>query len=157
MMDVQQGPITYEGYLRSVPCHRCNVINFRRPSRICDKCAMPYHIKCVDLTKRLSRELRSWICATCRNHNNNNEGINADDLPVIDDEAIVAQLPQLIGNWKQHIKVLQRVPKGARVAAAESYCKLVDNVGEGNGLFAWARLFGFAYSALAGWTRPKDG
>ena len=101
------------------------------------------------MTKRLSRELRRWVCPTCRNDaNNNDRGVGADDAQAIDEDEIAAQLPQLIGKWKANIKVLQRVPKGARVNAAEAYCKLVDDVVEGNSIFAWGRLFGFAYSAL---------
>ena len=73
---------------------------------------------------------------------------HANDAAVIQEDEIANQLPEMIGNWKAHIKVLQRVPKGARVAAAEAYCKLVDNVVDRNGIFTWAKLFGFAYVAL---------
>ena len=44
--------------------------------------------------------------------------------------------------------MLPRVPKGARVAVAEGYCTILDQVIETNSTFSWARLFGFAYSAL---------
>ena len=96
--DDAYGPLTSDAYARTVPCGTCNTINTRRPSRLCDGCVRPYHITCVGMTKRLSRELRRWVCPTCRNDaNNNDRGVGADDAQAIDEDEIAAQLPQLIG------------------------------------------------------------
>ena len=139
------GPITREEYIRTVPCVVCNTINNRRRSRLCDSCYLPHHLTCVNLTKKLSAELRRWLCLTCRNGNNNGEA-HLPEVP--DDEDIIDQLPHLVKAWKNNIRVLPRIPKGARVAAAEAFCTLVDQVTDLNSIFSWARLFGFAYSAL---------
>ena len=142
-----QRPLTFEQFqterCRTVPCHQCNEINHRRPSRLCHACLQPYHLRCGKLTKKVSSEIPHWKCATCRNGNN-----NAGDQNVPPNDDIIGELPNLIGTWKQNIRVLLKVPKGARVAAAEAYCTLVDQVTEVNSIFSWARLFGFAFSAL---------
>ena len=44
--------------------------------------------------------------------------------------------------------MLARVPKGARVAVADALATLIEDVNTSNNIMSWARLFGFAYSAL---------
>ena len=66
----------------------------------------------------------------------------------IPDANLEARLPQLLGEWKKHIRVLSRVPKGARVAAADGLATLMDEVVTRNNIAAWSRLIGFAFSAL---------
>ena len=53
-----------------------------------------------------------------------------------------------MGEWKSNIKVLSRVPKGARVAAADALATLMDEVTANNSITAWGRLLGFAFGAL---------
>ena len=145
-----QRPLTFEQFqtqqCRTVPCRECGTINHRRPSRLCHECLQPYHlIKCANLTKKVSSEIRRWKCRTCR-YGNNNAG---EEAPIaLHDDDIVNQLPDLVGSWKRKIKVLTKIPKGARVAAAEAYCALLDQITENNNVTSWARLFGFGYSAL---------
>ena len=72
--------------------------------------------------------------------------LNVPNVPNHDD--LIDHLPSMLGSWKSNIRVLPRIPKGARVAAAEAYCALVDQVNESNSIYSWARLFGFSFSAL---------
>ena len=57
-------------------------------------------------------------------------------------------LPQLLAGWKTHLRVIARIPKGARIKAAEALSVLLNNVINSRTEHAWARLFGFAYGAL---------
>ena len=129
---------------RTVLCPICNTINNRLLTRECDTCKIPYHFKCVTprLTRRLSNSLLVWSCPTCTGRGDLNQNHQIPDIE------LEQKLPQLIGEWKTNIKVLSRVPKGARVAAAEALATLMDDVTANNSTIAWARLLGFAFGAL---------
>ena len=141
---MESGPINYKEYLSSVPCPKCETINTRPNQRLCDKCNLPYHLRCVNLTQKASKALLTWTCRTCLD-----EG--GGDNPIIDPtipENLARDLPEMIANWKRHTKVLARVPKGARVAAAEALDSLMQKVVTDNDVLSWSRLFGFAFDAF---------
>ena len=131
--------------IRSTPCRKCEEINTRRPSRLCDTCFLPYHLGCGNLTRQLSKELLKWTCPTCRQ---GQVDVNENEPVALNEPELLDRVKSQMGTWKKNIKVLKRVPKGARVAAAEALSTLLENVNEKNDVCAWVRLFGFSYSAL---------
>ena len=142
----EYGPITLRDHLERVPCTVCDVINTRKNSRLCDTCSLPYHLACAKLTKKLSKELVVWECRHCKLHRAG--GADVHQTPALSDAELTQNLPVLLGQWKRHIRVLARIPRGARINAAEALCTLIENVVTNNTTLDWARLFGFSYSAL---------
>ena len=122
-------------------------------SRLCHTCRRRHHLKCVKLTGAVSEQLGRWTCPTCLRGGNNTDPVNN-----LTDDELSARLHHLVANWKKNIRVLARVPKGARVQAAEALTKLLDDVSDNNNITSWARLFGFSFSALRNPTRtPQSG
>ena len=148
---VLYGPLTCDEYIKSVPCAKCKVTNGRKQGRLCHKCDLPYHLSCVKLKKKQSKQLFVWTCPTCQT--DDGAGTNINQVP---DEELIIRLPQLVANWKKNIRVLPRVPKGARIAAVEALCTLLENVSTENSITSWSRLFGFAYGALKCPTTTRD-
>ena len=122
-------------------------------SRLCHTCRRRPHLKCVKLTGAVSEQLGRWTCPTCLRGGNNTDPVNN-----LTDDELSARLHHLVANWKKNIRVLARVPKGARVQAAEALTKLLDDVSDNNNITSWARLFGFSFGALRNPTRtPQSG
>ena len=135
------------------PCAVCGEVRTRMRSRLCHTCRRRHHLKCVKLKGAVSDQLSRWTCPTCLRGGNNTDPVNN-----LTDDELSARLHHLVANWKKNIRVLARVPKGARVQAAEALTKLLDDVSDNNNITSWARLFGFSFGALRNPTRtPQSG
>ena len=120
----------------TIKCHHatCNdPTNARKKGRSCHTCKLPYHLACVGLKQKQSKELLIWNCRRCLDGNNNDGPAPAPYLP---DDELATLLPQLVGNWKKNIRVLARVPKGARVAVADALATLIEDVNTSNNIMS---------------------
>ena len=129
---------------RNRTCRKCNMVsdNIRNEGRRnCDVCGGHFHLKCILMTRAQSRGLPRWACPTCL------RPAGANTAPTAGDD-FVAELPNHLARWKARIRVLARVPKGARISVAAALATLLKRVVQRKDAMAWARLLGFSFGAL---------
>ena len=143
------------------PCPSCCSVNKRKRSIRCNVCGRHWHLTCVDLTRAQADDLGCWWCPTCVNNAISSPQIHPVQSPVVSQKrAAQARPPEdvepgdgdlalLLAKLKQSRPVVRRIPKGARIAAAEALTLLMERAVDSGTATSWERLLCFPYATLS--------
>ena len=134
----------------TTPCGICAFNKFESRKTMWIKCTVCrpgwFHVTCLGLTGRAAqalRDSRSWECGfTCSvNNSTRQQGLPAN---------ITAPDPQSkpLEPIYPGVKIIQRIPKGARNLAAVKLADLLDRCVEESITETWSELFHFAWERL---------
>ena len=129
-------------------CLKCGITNTRRPTIPCTLCMGKYHITCVNVKRVEARALTNYSCPTCRNAtaSNSEPGNDGQQTPAGFD------LPKYLKTCRSNVSIINHIPRGARIAAAEALNDLINEVIRSNTPRSWAKLLCFAYHSFQ---KPK--
>ena len=131
-------------------CQRCTQKNNRKRKIQCKNCNTWWHLSCVRLTRSQAATLARWWCPDCMADDGPSDHLPETSQPsartrLLDETAIAETLAKL----KRHCKVIPRIPKGARIPAAEALTKLIETALTKKSAAAWSQLLRFPFSALS--------
>ena len=107
----------------------------------------------MKLTQSNSAALAIWKCSSCLNN-----------LPSLNSHPYIApsnpstspiDYLHYINDLRSTLKVPSKIPKAARLAAADALSRTINQALDSNTPEAWQRLFGFALLALGQMKTPK--
>ncbi len=110
-------------------CHQCDKSDGRKSFLYCSVCLRFFHSRCVGAPTQ-----PNWTCPGC-------PGPPTGTQPETD-------LTQRTQKLKARVRVLARVPKGARTQVAEALTTTLNQAIERGTHLTWVRLLGFAYGTL---------
>lgn len=119
-------------------CAACGAVKCRKRSIRCAICEGCFHLSSVGLTRAQAEVIERWTCRQCR-------GIAEGPVRA---QALPLDLQKYVGECRHRLRVLNRIPKGAVISAADALQRLIRNVLNGNSELAWGRLFSFSYWGL---------
>ena len=124
-------------------CLHCGTINTHKPLIPCYLCRGQYHISCVGVTKKQAKIIK-YSCPTCRDatapySESENEGHQAS--PEFD-------LSNYLKTCRSNISIINHIPRGARITAAEALNELINEVIRSNNSISWSKLLCFTYHGL---------
>ena len=127
-------------------CH-LNEANSRKRLWIsCSACASQFHCSCINLTRAQADALPGWRCSDCRQGDNVGSDPSSVRGPHIDtdgpDAAKFFEDPNIMSLGS--VRVLKRIPKGARNVAASLLSEIFHDCAHKNDLTAWRRQVSFA-------------
>ena len=135
-------------------CPSCDNVSKRKRRIRCTLCNREWHLTCVRLKRNQAVALSCWWCPSCVRHN------TADSIPhhskdeaqpkdVEDLGSRADELAARLARLKQSRKVISRIPRAARILAADALATLLEKALLEKTAKAWARLFEFPLVALA--------
>ena len=141
-------------------CPRCTSTSKRKRHIRCYVCGQHWHLSCVHLTRAQADTLGCWWCPTCVNNSSANSAPSQPTLPLTTCQSQPApqsppsqdtelDLALLLANLKQTRPVVRRIPRGARIAAAEALSLLIDSAVDSGTSTSWSRLLCFPYAAFS--------
>ena len=145
-------------------CQFCLKINGRKPLIQCTQCGSQYHISCVKVSKLQKKAFERYSCPRCRNVpfpfpdrqplNVDNQTTFPDRQPLNDDNQSTADfdLLQYLKKCKSNLSVINNIPRGARIVAADALNNLINDVLQSNTSLSWSKLLCFTYHGLQ---KPK--
>ena len=144
-LDPAQGPS------REPLCRVCGMIKDARARLIyCVWCKRPNHRTCVNISGDQAKLITRFACPECRN--------DSPPTPVLGISASQTtqdfDLLQHLQHCKANLSVISKIPKGARITAANALIDLINNAIEFNTPLGWSKLLCFTYHGLQ--TPPKE-
>ena len=141
-------------------CPRCGSSNSRKRRIRCSTCYSQWHLTCVRLTRRQAEALGSWLCprCTCTTHVDNQAEMSQPTqsrAPPDRSPCDGSDLGNSLAHLKQVRQVVPRIPRGARIAAADALTLLIETAVEERSPEAMTKLFQFPRIALT--TPRKEG
>lgn len=116
--------------------------------RNCDGCEGWFHLSCVSITQKLSKQLSVWSCLSCRQPSNLGTASISASMHHGHVEPTQPSNVELLQKLRSTNKVIPRIPKGARRTVADSLTKIITTALESNNVQDWKNLFCFALVAL---------
>ena len=134
-----------------IRCPSCDTCNTRKKYTKCDNCHSRWHLTCVGLTRKQAEALSTWWCPKCTSYmscrsqseQRNPSQLADDTLPSCDNP-----LADSLSTLRQTRQVVQRIPRGARIAAADALTQLLETAVESKTTEAMTKLFLFPRHAL---------
>ena len=123
-------------------CPKCREVNQRKRLVQCGECTLWFHLSCVGLTQAQAVAINVWNCHNCLGQDAAQPDAAAQPPGPEDLALYVARL-------KSSVRILARVPKGARIAVGEAYTTLLHQARVEPTPYTWARLLAFPFAALA--------
>ena len=132
-------------------CPRCGDINKKKRRIECSICNREWHLTCVRLKRNQADALSCWWCPTCVKHGNSQSQLNetARAKPSPDARNDAADLTMNLTNLRKSKKVVSRIPKGARIQAADALTTLLETAMRETSQATWTKLLAFPLVALA--------
>ena len=131
-------------------CQFCLEINPRKPLIQCTQCGSQYHISCVKVSKRQKKAFEKYACPRCRNVPfpfPDRQPLNEDNQTTTDFDLL-----QYLKKCKSNLSVINNIPRGARIVAADALNNLINDVLQSNTSLSWSKLLCFTYHGLQ---KPK--
>ena len=125
-------------------CRKCGASN-RKRGRPCSTCHSFYHLTCVGLKYRQSLSLVVWNCASCADKTSSLTCPHSASGTTLDDADSVLRS---IASSRVNRRILLRIPKGARISAADSLSRAIDSALDGGSAESWTRVYTFALRVL---------
>ena len=123
-------------------CGFCLTVNRRKRLIQCVSCNVWFHLSCVALTRAQATAIERWSCTSCRGVSHTEAGGQRPDT------LVNLNLSEYIGKCRSRLRVLNRIPKGAVIAAAGALQVLIRGALDQRTLVAWGRLLSFCYWGL---------
>ena len=137
----------------SNPCQSCGKINARKRTIQCKHCSEYWHLSCVRMTRAQADALPQWWCQYCMNDDGFLDPPAILDQPRGELRALETNSAQdiagTLAELKRSTRVIPRIPKGARIQAAEALTTLIDSALASESIASWSRLLKFPLVALA--------
>ena len=140
-----------------VTCHHCGRTNKRKRHIKCDSCGRYWHLTCAHIKRAEADALTRWWCSRCVGIG---DCTQAEELPLSREaetgpDAATSEelrpdydLAPCLAGLRQNRRVIRRIPKGARIVAADAMTVLVEAAVKHNTVVTWVRLLLFPYLAL---------
>ena len=132
-------------------CPRCNNVSRKKRRIDCNLCNREWHLTCVRLSRSQADALSCWWCPDCSKHGGSQSQPTKSNraYSVHEGEKDGCNLAESLAKLKQSRRVVPRIPKGARIQAADALRTLLDAAVEEKTTEAWERLLKFPLAALA--------
>ena len=140
--------------LEPAQCPRCETSNNKKRRIKCSICSSKWHLTCVRLKRVQADALGTWWCPNCTNHSSSQCNTKQQDPSHTPSDTSLknendTDLADHLANLKQTRQVVQRIPRGTRIAAADALTMLIDTAVEERTKEAMTKLFQFPRIALA--------
>lgn len=119
-------------------CASCGIFNRRKRSIKCATCRSQFHLSCVGVTREQAEIIGRWNCRQCR-------GVSRAPVRT---QALPLDLVGYIGECRDKLRVLSRVPKGSVIPVADALQRLIREALSDGSELAWGRLMSFSYWGL---------
>ena len=140
-------------------CQRCTKQNNRKHKIQCKKCETWWHLSCVHLTRLQASSLTQWWCPDCMTDDG-----PSDPLPILNQSSVVrsyefedietTEISENLAQLNRNRRVIPRIPKGARIQAAEALTTLINTALDDKSVATWSQLLSFPALALS--VPPRD-
>ena len=132
-------------------CPSCRTVNSRKGHIICNYCDSHWHRSCVGLTKAQAGALTRWRCPKCTHSalvGTEEENVSPPEQTTQAAHSTDHELAATLAKLKQTRHLLRRIPKGARIPAAEALATLIESATEECTVETWTRLLTFPLTAF---------
>ena len=133
-------------------CGTCPSQSTRKAAIICSKCGMRWHTACARITIAQSRALSVWHCNKCQSYASacTSSGVHVARQSIHQAEDLGSQptLTDHLAHLRRTSTIIKRIPKAARISAADCLSKLIDKAISEPSADAWERFLSFAFVAF---------
>ena len=123
-------------------CIKCQTFNPKKQVIHCIRCMGEYHITCVNIRKVAARTI-NYSCAGCRKATAPNREPGNDHQTPTDFD-----LPEYLKTCRANISIINHIPRGARITAAQALNNLINEAIQSNTSLSWSKLLCFTYHGL---------